>query len=162
VYDIRKGESAGVDLSGTTVVATYVMPGGFADGNGTGRTYISDTVSPDQHRELNAIFNGERGGVFASFRANMAKLLPTHSVNISLSSDEAPRVKIGSVGEVTLRRLKTASGKPTTLSNAVYQVPFGIEYEELCDSKGSYCSDPALRNWRGGAGGIAAFKVSSD
>jgi hypothetical protein len=137
------------------------MPGGFAEGNGTGRTYIGDTASPDQHRELNAIFNGERGGVFASFRATMAKPLPTQTVGISLSGDEAPRVKIGSIGEVTLRRLKTASGKPTTLNNAVYQEPFGIEYEELCDSTGSYCADPAMRNWRGGAGGIAKFKIRS-
>jgi hypothetical protein len=138
------------------------MPGGFAAGNGTGRTYIGDTVSPDQHRELNAIFNGERGGVFATFRATTAKQLPTQTVSISLSGDEAPRVKIGSIGEVTLRRLKTASGKLTTLNNAVYQEPFGIENEELCDSKGSYCSDPGMRNWRGSAGGIATFKVSSN
>lgn len=164
VYVIRKGQSDGIDLSGTVVVQTYQLPSGFAQGNGTGRTYISDTATAAQRKELDAIFNGERGGAFTFARTTVSTLLPTLTARISVKSDDnAVFVKIGDIAEVTARRLRSASGKQTVLGNAVYLEPVGIAYEDLCDATGSYWSDRDMPKWRsGGGGGLVSFKIGSE
>ena len=39
-FDIEKGQSDGVDLSGTRVALAADWPGNFFHGNGTGRLYL--------------------------------------------------------------------------------------------------------------------------
>src|ERR1700746_1830663 len=54
-FDIERGSSDGVDLSGTRVALAAEWQGNFFDGNGTARLYISDTANAEQRRELEMI-----------------------------------------------------------------------------------------------------------
>lgn len=160
LWQIERGESSGVDLSGTTAAMSYVMPGDFLSGGGTGRSYIGDSARPDQRRELEAIFGGERGGIFGAYDETITEMLPIQTVSISIVLDEEPSATIGDFAQVTLRRFKTQSGKQTMLSNAEYVEHFGVTEEELCDASGSRWSDPGMRPWSGGAGSVSAFRLT--
>lgn len=160
VWDIRQGESNGIDLAGTMAAMAYDMPGDFSSGDGRARVYLGDSATPEQHRELDAIFTGQRGGVFAFFE--FSTMLAVRSVTISLVEGERPTATVGDVARVTLRRYMTASGKQTTLNDAEYQEPFGVTREDLCDASGSRWADPELRDWNAGAGGIATFALEQD
>jgi hypothetical protein len=59
-FDIQRGSSDGVDLSGTKVALAAEWPGNFFGGNGTARLYISDAANAEQRRELEAIFRERR------------------------------------------------------------------------------------------------------
>jgi len=57
-FEIEKGQSDGVDLSGTRVALAADWPGNFFLGNGTGRLYLDARATKQQHAELEAIFSG--------------------------------------------------------------------------------------------------------
>lgn len=159
LWEIRRGESEGVDLSGTTTAMIYEMPGDFTTPGGTSRVYIGDSASPEQYRELEAIFTGQRGGVFEYFGDS---LLPVRSATISMRDGDQPRGKVGDVAEMVLRRRKTQSGKQTMLVDAEWLGPMGVTSDELCDSSGSRWADPDMHRWNaGGAGGVAAYVLSA-
>lgn len=160
IWNIERGESSGIDLSGTTAAMSYVMPGDFLGGGGTARTYIGDTADPDQRRELEAIFGGERGGAFGAYDATIT-MLPIQTVSISIVLGDQPSATVGGIAQITLRRYKTQSGKQTTLANAEYVEHFGVTEEELCDATGSHWSDPDMRAWNGGASGVATFRMTA-
>lgn len=161
VWDIQQGNSDGVDLSGTTAAMTYDMSGDFLSDNGRGRIYVGDSADPEQHRELEAILSGQRGGVFEFFGTSIPNMLPARSVSVSLVGGDQPAATVGDVAKMALRRHKTTSGKQTTLNDAEYLEAFGVTCEELGDASGSRWADPELREWNGGAGGFATFKLSA-
>ena len=51
-FDIRRGNSDGVNLSGTIVAFTGEWPANFFLGRGKARLYIGETATEDQQREL--------------------------------------------------------------------------------------------------------------
>ena len=52
-----------VDVGGRKVVFAADWPGNFFGGQGTARLYLDDQASPDQRRELEAVFSRQRGGL---------------------------------------------------------------------------------------------------
>ena len=84
---IEKGQSDGVDLSGTRVALAADWPGNFFHGNGTGRLYLDARASEAQRRELEAIFSGKKGGMFeAVFGGIIANWLPAQVAPMSISN----------------------------------------------------------------------------
>src|SRR5690242_8780420 len=59
-FDIQRGSSDGVDLSGTKVALATEFPGNFFAGKGTARLYIGDSATTEQRRELEAILLGKK------------------------------------------------------------------------------------------------------
>jgi hypothetical protein len=162
IFDIQQGNSDGVNLSGTRTALAFDLPGDFFGGNGTGRLYIGDSANPDQRRELEAVFSGQKGGAFAALGGVLSKVLPTQTANIDVSLGESPTAKIGSIGQFTLQRVKTQDGKQTTVVNAPLNASFGMETSNLARGDGSSWSDPELRNWQsGGTGSISRFSLSA-
>jgi len=162
IFDIQQGNSDGVNLSGTRTALAFDLPGDFFGGNGTGRLYISDSASADQRRELEAVFSGQKGGAFAALGGVLSKVLPTQTANIDVSLGESPTAKIGSIGQLTLQRVKSQDGKQTTVVNAPLNASFGMETSNLARGDGSSWSDPELRNWQsGGTGSISRFSLSA-
>lgn len=160
IWSIRNGHSGRVDLSGTSIALAYEAPDDSMSAKGATRAYIGETANAVQRRELEAILAGDRGGVFSMFRDSSANKLPVQTAAISLVSGDSPSATVGNVGRVTLRRLKTKTGKQTVLRDAVYPEAFGVAVEDLCDASGSVWSDPGMTAWRsGGAGGIAEYKL---
>jgi hypothetical protein len=162
VFNIEQGNSDGVNLSGTRTALAFDLPGDFFGGNGTGRIYVGDSANPDQRRELEAIFGGQKGGAFAALGGVLSKVLPTQTVSIGVSLGDNPSSKVGNIGQITLRNIKTEDGKQTTIVNAPLNASFGMETSNLARGDGSSWSDPELRNWQsGGTGSISRFSLSA-
>ena len=84
-FDIERGSSDGVDLSGTKVALAAEWPGNFFGGNGTARLYIGDSASDAQRRELEAIFSGKKGGLFEGlWGAVISRWLPTETTKVDI------------------------------------------------------------------------------
>jgi hypothetical protein len=147
IFRIQQGSSDGVDLGGRTVASTWYFPGPtFLDGHGTGRLYVDEAATPDQIRELEAIFQGNKQGspleVLASF---IPTWLPTQTARIEVQEegDTFTATVIGA-GQVKSQRLKDEEGRPTTMQNAGLTSALQMGTIELANANGTRWSDPDL------------------
>ena len=162
VFDVREGNSDGVDLGGTGVFLTAVWPGNFFGGNGTARLYLDESASDDQRRELEAIFSGHKGGHLEGlFGAVVTKWLPAKSAKIDIQWGDNPSFTVGDIGQATLQPIKDMAGKPTRVEGAAAQAGFQIAGMDLASSKGSRFSDPDMRAWEGDSGTLHKFNWSA-
>jgi hypothetical protein len=161
-FDIQRGSSDGVDLSGTKVAFTADWPGNIFGGQGTARLYIGDSASPEQRRELEAIFTGKKGGFLEGLMgAVITKWLPTETTKVEMGWSDQPFLRVGGFGQATLTPLKDQEGKPTRLDGAAAQTAFQFTNFGLASSKGSQWSDPKLRQWQGDSGTLHQFNWSA-
>jgi hypothetical protein len=161
-FDIREGNSDGVNLSGTKVALTAEWPGNFFLGNGTARLYLDESASDDQRRELEAIFSGHKGGHLEGlFGAVVTKWLPAKSAKIDVQWGDNTSLTVGDVGRATLQSIKDASGKRTQVRSAAALTGFQMESMDLASSKGSRFSDPDMRAWEGDSGTLHEFNWSA-
>lgn len=146
LFEIEDGQSEGVDLSGRTVMMLVDFPGPtMFDGNGTARVYLDDEVSDDQVRELSAIFQGQKGGMFEVIGGLMSKWLPVEKTSIRVSRDgDVVTANLGSVGEVTSTALRDDQGNGFGLRGGGFIGGFGMEEAELAPSAGTRLSDPDM------------------
>jgi hypothetical protein len=161
-FDIHRGNSDGVDLSGTKVVLAAEWPGNFFGGDGTARLYLEESATPEQRRELEAIFSGKKGGLFeALFGAVISKWLSTETTKIEMGWDASPFLRVGNVGQANLTPLKDATGRPTRVEGAAAMAAFQFASMDLASSKGSHWTDPNLRQWQGDSGTLHQFNWSA-
>src|SRR5687767_10890733 len=66
--DIGSGRSDDVDLAGTKAVLHAELPGDFLGGIDRAVLYLDEASSQEQRDELEAIFQGRRGGVWEGVR----------------------------------------------------------------------------------------------
>lgn len=157
-FEIDEGSSDGVSLDRGKVVATFEWPGNFWAGNGTARLYIDQAADADQRRELQAIFGGQKGGPLgAVLPAVVTTVLPTEFTEIAIDWGEPTSLTVGTVGDVTLRRVTDQTGRATTVSSAAALTAFQMDSMELASSKGSRWHDPDQRSWEGDSGTLHAF-----
>jgi hypothetical protein len=163
MFEIEKGQSDGVDLSGRTVLLLVDWPGPtLFDGNGTARVYLDDGVSDDQARELSAIFQGQKGGTMEMIGGLISKWLPVEKTSIRVSRDgDIITANVGSVGEVASRRLRDDQGNGFTLRGGGFVSAFGMEEAELAPSAGTRLSDPDMpRVFEAKSGGRGKVSMS--
>lgn len=161
-FDIERGNSDGVDLGGTRVAFTAEWPGNIFGGQGTARLYLDDAASADQRRELEAIFSGQKGGLFEGLMAAViSKWLPSEATRVEIGWGGSPFLKVGHFGQATLHPLTDGAGKPTRMDGAAAQSAFQFDPMELASSKGSRWSDPGLRQWQGDSGTLHQFNWSA-
>jgi hypothetical protein len=144
--EVLEGESDGVDLTGAKVVLGGELPGDFLGGIDKAKMYLDSGLSDEQRRELDAIFHGERGGLWAGLRGMIGTWLPSMVTSIEIHDGEAPRVTVAGAGQIALQPLKTEDGRQATLNNAPIAVGFGQDVLELATATGGF-SDPDLRAW---------------
>lgn len=162
LFDVRQGNSDGVDLRGAKVFLTATWPGNFFNGDGTARLYIDESASDDQRGELDAIFSGHKGGHLEGlFGAVITKWLPAKSAKIDIQWGDNPTFKVGDIGQATLLPIKDAEGKPTEVRAAPALTGFQMESMGLASSKGSHFSDPDIRPWDGDSGTLHQFNWSA-
>ena len=160
-FDIERGNSDGLDLSGTKVALAAQWPGNFFGGNGTARLYISESADAQQRQELEAIFSGKRGGLLAPlWAAVVTQWLPAEVTKVEISWAATPTLVVGGVGQVKLTPLKDQAGRSTKVAGAAAQGAFQLESMDLASSKGSRWSDPKLREWQGDSGTMHQFNWS--
>jgi hypothetical protein len=120
--------------------------------------YIDEGTTPDQRRELEAIFTGTKGGPWAVVAsAVITTWLPTHYTPIAIHWGDDTSATIGRVGEVQSRRLQNDAGQPTTVQGAAAMAAFQIESVELAHTAGSRWTDPDLQPWEGSSGTRSPF-----
>jgi hypothetical protein len=141
------GESEGVVLTGAKVLLHAELPGDFLGGIDKAKMYLDAALSDAQRAELDAIFHGERGGVWAGMREAIATWLPSQVADITLEDGDTPRFTVAGVGANTLEALKTESGDRAVLRNAPIAAAFGQTDLELATATGSRWADPDLRPW---------------
>jgi hypothetical protein len=102
----HQGSADGVDLGGRTLAVALDFPGPtLYDGNGTARLYIDDGANADQRRELEAIFQGTRGGPMEILGGLVAKWLPTQATKIDCQEQGgALTAAVGGFGQIKSER----------------------------------------------------------
>lgn len=160
--DIQRGSSDGVDLGGTRAVWAIDLPGDFAGGNGTGRIYLDAAASAEQRRELEAIFTGKKGGLWEVVAAGViSKWLSAQTATIEVKMGDSPSVKVGSVGQIKMERVKSEGGKQAKVQDPPAMELFGVASADLARGDGSW-SDPDMRRWQaGGSGSVSSFNWST-
>jgi len=158
---IEQGQSEGVDLSGARAAVGLQLPGDFFGGIELARFYVDESASADQRRELESIFHGEKGGVWAGLKDAIGSWLPTKVTSITINSGDNPAFSIAGVGSTTLTRLKTSDGRQTTVENAPVAEAFALDTIELASAERTRWADPDMRAWEGlGFGAVEAFNWS--
>ena len=161
-FDIREGNSDGVDLSGTKAALTGEWPANFFLGKGTLRVYVDEGANAEQRRELEAIFSGNKGGHLAGlWDAVMTNKLPARTERIQIQWGDNPSLTVGSIGQARLQPIKDPAGQPTKVAGAAAQAGFQIDSMDLASSKGSRWSDPDMRAWEGDSGTMHQFNWSA-
>ena len=153
--EVTEGNADGVDLGGAKLVMHFELPGDFISGIDKAKLYFDPSVSDAQRAELDAIFHGEKGGLWGGMRETIKEWLPSTEAKITFGSADAPGVTVEGVGKVVLQPLKAEDGAPTVISDAPVIRAFGMKSENLAFAQGTSFSDPALRSWESlGAGGV--------
>jgi hypothetical protein len=159
---LTKGESDGVDLSGVKAVLHFELPGDFLGGIDKARLYIDPSVSDDQRREIDAIFHGEKGGLWGGMKEAIKEWLPTKVAAIEFSNGGSPGAKVEGIGNITLQPVTTEDGKPATISNAPILAAFNMASEKLAFATGTRFADPDMRSWESlGQGGTTTVEWSA-
>ena len=153
--EVTEGDAEGVDLGGAKLVLHFEMPGDFLSGIDKAKLYFDPSVSDAQRAQLDAIFHGEKGGLWGGMREAIKEWLPSSEAKITFGSADAPGVTVEGVGKVVLQPLKAEDGAPTTIMDAPVIRAFGMKSENLAFAQGTSFSDPDLRSWESlGAGGV--------
>jgi hypothetical protein len=145
-FTFDSGESNGVDLGGTKLVLHGELPGDFLGGFDKVVLYLDEAASQQQRDELDAIFQGKRGGVWEGMAGAIAEYLPSKTVHVEITGGDNPRVKVADVIDITLDRMKTEDGKQALVVNAPIAAGLGVDTLELATASGGV-SDPDLRSW---------------
>ncbi len=164
LFRIQQGSSDGVNLGGRTVIVGRDFPGPtLFDGDGTARVYIDEEANADQQRELEAIFQGTKGGPLEVIAGLVTKWLSTQTTKIEIQEgDDTLTVNAGSFGHLKSQRLKDEEGRAMTLQNAGFAsaLQFDDETIHLAPSDSQW-SDPEMpHQFETKSGAVANFTWS--
>jgi hypothetical protein len=145
-FTVDSGTSNGVDLAGTKLVLHAELPGDFLGGIDKALMYLDEASSPEQRHELEAIFQGNRGGLWEGVSGMIAEFLPSKTLPLEVTGGDQPRVTVGDLVDLTFDRMKTEDGKQAVLVNSPLSTSFAVDTQELATASGR-ASDPDLRSW---------------
>lgn len=150
LIDIEKGAIDGQDVGGCRAALAAWWPGNFFAGNGTARLYLDSSASDAQRSALEAVFSGQKGGMFgAVLGPAVSKWLPAKSVPIDIQGGDAPSFSVGDVAKGTLTRYKDGAGKTATVQGTAAQGAFQSTSMEIASAKGMRWTEPDVRDWEG-------------
>lgn len=147
LFLIENGQSEGVDLSGTKVVMASVFPGPtLYDGDATSRLYLDREATEEQRRELEAIFQGNKGGPMEIIGSLVSEWLPTEMTDIRVEEEgDTLTATVGDFGTIESQLLKNEENQPMVMKNVGFTdaLQFRNQTGKLAPS-GSQWSDDAL------------------
>lgn len=153
--EVTEGNSDGVDLAGAKSALHFELPGDFLGGIDKAKMYYDPSVSEAQRGELDAIFHGEKGGLWGGMREAIKEWLPSAVAAIEIGGPDAPGFTVEGIGQVVLQPITQEGGAATVISAAPLFEAFAIGTEQLAFAQGTRFSDPDMREWESlGAGGI--------
>ena len=144
---VTSGDSDGVDLSGAKLFLHFELPGDFMGGIDKGRLYLDSSLSEEQRRELDAIFHGDKGGLWGGMKEAIKEWLPSTVAKVDFTNGDSPGGSVEGIGELKLQPVKTEDGTSSKLSGAPVLAAFGIGSGDLAFGTGTKFSDPDMRAW---------------
>jgi hypothetical protein len=123
VWDVREGNSDGVDLSGLKVALMVNFPDVITNGNWKIGAIVDEGASDEQVSALEAIVSGQQGGPFGDMAALVGEFAGVQRGPLSYSDMSAT---IGGKS-FTYEPLRGQDGNATTVKNAVFG--FAPEFE---------------------------------
>src|SRR5437867_2821826 len=135
--NVTQGDSDGVDLSGARVVLHFELQGDFVSGIDKAKLYLDPSLSEGQRKELDAIFHGEKGGLWGGMREAIKQWLPSTVAPIEIAFGDSPKVEVDGIGKVTLQPIKSEDGQPAKIVNAPVIGAFGMASEDLAYAQGT-------------------------
>jgi hypothetical protein len=158
--EVVDGDCDGVDLSGAKLVMHFELPGDFLGGIDKAKLYLDPSLSDAQRDALDAIFHGEKGGLWGGMRESIKEWLPSSVARIDFTDGANPGVTVEGIGQVVLQPIANENGLPTMISDAPLLGAFAMKSEQLAMAQGSKFSDPQMRPWESlGAGGVVPDEV---
>jgi len=152
---ITEGSSGDLDLSGVKMVLHLELPGDFVSGIDKGKLYFDPSVSDQQRAELDAIFHGEKGGLWGGLREAIKEWLPSTVAAIQFTDGESPGFTVEGIAQASLRPIQGEDGSPARITGAPVLGVFSIASEDLGLATTSF-TDPEMRSWESlGQGGVA-------
>src|SRR5215207_4172796 len=115
---ITEGDADGVDLGGVKLAIQFELPGDFLSGIDKAKMYYDPGSSAEQRAALDAVFHGERGGLWGGMREAIKEWLPSSTAAISFSDGDTAKVTVDGVGELVLKPILTEDGKRARIENA--------------------------------------------
>lgn len=94
----------------------------------TARLYIDNAADTNQHKQLENVFQGRKGGPMQMISGLLSKWLPTESSKIEVNDDGTNlTASVGSIGQIKSQQLKNQSGNPMILQGAGFASAFQME-----------------------------------
>jgi hypothetical protein len=146
-FDIQKGQSDGVDLADRKVVVALSIPNTLAQGNITARLYLDSASTAQQQTELEAIFGGQRGGVWETLAPLITKQLPTIKTDIDVHWGEHPKIKVGDHVEIASEPVRDPAGTPTRVAAAAVMTLTQIAEGQPAKPGRALWTDPDIGEW---------------
>jgi hypothetical protein len=148
VFDVKRGEVDGTDVSGLTVAAVADTPKVMSDGNWRMGVFIDAAASDEQADKLGAVFSGALGGPMAGLVPLLGENLGVQRAPIAVSEDGLRHsVRIGDAVDFEIEDVVpfgSQSGEPAKLTGIFHPAgsdltvaratrssidAFGIQYE---------------------------------
>ncbi|MGE3287885.1 MAG: DUF1326 domain-containing protein [Pseudonocardia sp.] len=122
---VDRGAVQGVDVSDRVIVLVVHIPGNVLAGSWKAVVYVDDRCSAEQEEALLNVFTGKLGGAIADLAALVGEVVAVERTPISAEVREgAGTLRIGPpdspVAYAELTPLMGATGRPTTMSDAVF------------------------------------------
>ncbi len=148
VFNIRDGESDGVDLSGRKVALIADTPKVMTEGNWRVGMFVDDDASDEQFEKLGGIFTGQAGGPMEGLAPLIGEVLGAERASFDVQDDALRHsVRVGDVIDFEIEDIVpfgVESGEPIKFDGMFHPVgsdltmaeakrsrinAFGIEYE---------------------------------
>jgi hypothetical protein len=148
VFNVKKGDVDGTDVSGLAVAAVADTPKVMTDGNWRLGVFIDAAASDEQAEKLGAVFSGQLGGPMEALGPLVGENLGVERAPIEVSEDGLRHaVKIGDAVDFEIEDVVpfgVESGEPARLTGIFHPAgseltiskasrsqisAFGIEYE---------------------------------
>ena len=160
-FRVREGESDGVSLAGRDVVMGVHFPGPtLFDGNATARLFIDEGADDDQRREIEAVWQGTKGGPMENIAALVSTWLPTKAGSIDVSDDgDSVTFKVDGAGDLRSHLLRDPEGNGFTLTGGGFVGGLGLQAAELAPTASKWADEdlPLSFETKSGARGDFAW-----
>jgi hypothetical protein len=129
VFNVKRGEVQGTDVSGLTVAAVADTPKVMSDGNWRLGVFIDGAASDEQAEKLGAVFSGALGGPMQALGPLVAENLGVQRAPIEVQeSGLRHSIRIGDAVDFEIEDVVpfgTETGRPVTLTGIFH--PAGSE-----------------------------------
>jgi hypothetical protein len=129
VFNVKRGEVDGVDVSGLTVAAVADTPKVMSDGNWKLGVFIDGTASDEQAEKLGGVFSGALGGPMEALGPLIGENLGAQRASIEVVEDGLKHsIRIGDAVDFEIEDVVpfgSDSGEPVKLAGVFH--PAGSE-----------------------------------